>query len=128
MYAKQSIDPSLRGRADASECSDSLRIGRFNADAPRPRRMRWSTHSRRIVPKNASVSWRAIHSAVGFVVTLIQTRPLRSSRTVMKAYKPMVGTTNRSIAAISGVRFRRKVRQPWLGGPRRFTMYLAMLD
>src|SRR5216684_7990705 len=40
----------------------------------------------------------------------------------------MVGTTNRSMAAMSGVRFRRKVRHTWLGGPRRLTMYLATLD
>src|ERR1017187_3526172 len=33
---------------------------------------------------NASVIWRATHSAVGLVVTLIQTRSLRSSRTIMK--------------------------------------------
>jgi peptide/nickel transport system ATP-binding protein len=37
----------------------------------------------------------------------------------------MVGTTNRSIAAISGAWLCRKVRHPWLGGPRRFTIYLA---
>jgi hypothetical protein len=30
---------------------------------------------------NASVSWRAIYSAVGFVVTLIQTNSLRSKQT-----------------------------------------------
>src|SRR5271169_1588782 len=30
---------------------------------------------------NASIIWRATHSAVGFAVTLIQTRFLRSSRT-----------------------------------------------
>src|SRR4030081_176943 len=40
----------------------------------------------------------------------------------------MVGTTNKSIAAISGAWLRRKVRQPRLGGPRRLTMYLATLD
>jgi hypothetical protein len=33
----------------------------------------------------ASVIRRAIHSAVGFVVTLIQTRSLRSRRTMTKA-------------------------------------------
>jgi hypothetical protein len=32
------------------------------------------------------------------------------------------------MAAISGAWFRRKVRHPWLGGPRRLTMYLATLD
>ena len=30
--------------------------------------------------------WRAIHSAVGLVVTLIQTRSLRSTRTITKPY------------------------------------------
>src|SRR4030088_2772442 len=40
----------------------------------------------------------------------------------------MVGTTNRSMAAISGAWLRKKVRHPWLGGPRRLTMYLATLD
>src|SRR3977135_267863 len=60
----------------------------------------------------ASVSWRAIHSAVGLVVTLIQTRSLRSIRTITKPYsslKPMVGTTNKSIAAMSGAWLRKKV-------------------
>src|SRR3984893_13890733 len=31
--------------------------------------------------------------------------------------RPMVGTTNRSVAAMYGAWFRRKVRHPWLGGP-----------
>ncbi len=42
--------------------------------------------------------------------------------------KPMVGTTNRSMAAMSGAWLRKKVRHPWLGGLRRLTMYLATLD
>jgi hypothetical protein len=33
-----------------------------------------------------------------------------------------------SMAAISGAWLRRKVRHPWLAGPRRLTMYLATLD
>jgi len=40
----------------------------------------------------------------------------------------MVGTTNKSMAAMSGAWLRKKVRHPWLGGPRRLTMYLATLD
>src|ERR1019366_4412613 len=40
----------------------------------------------------------------------------------------MVGTMNRSMAAMSGAWLRKKVRHPWLGGPRRLTMYLATLD
>ncbi|MCA6113193.1 hypothetical protein [Bradyrhizobium cenepequi] len=32
------------------------------------------------------------------------------------------------MAAISGAWLRKKVRHPWLGDPRRFTMYLATLD
>src|SRR5258707_14782540 len=32
----------------------------------------------------------------------------------------MVGTTNRSMAAMSGAWLRRKVRHPWDGGPHRF--------
>src|SRR3981189_1471105 len=40
----------------------------------------------------------------------------------------IVGTTNRSMAAMSGAWLRKKVRHPWLGGPRRLTMYLATLD
>src|SRR6266478_6485151 len=34
----------------------------------------------------------------------------------------MVGTTNRSIAAMSGAWLRRKVRHPWDGGPHRLTL------
>src|SRR6266581_5603355 len=44
--------------------------------------MRWRGDS---FQGNASVIWRAIHSAVGFCVTLIQTSSLRSSRTTTKA-------------------------------------------
>src|SRR6201993_1634976 len=40
----------------------------------------------------------------------------------------MVGTTNRSMAAMSGAWLCKKVRHPWLGDPRRLTMYLATLD
>ena len=40
----------------------------------------------------------------------------------------MVGTTNRSMAAMSGAWLRRKVRHPWDGGPQRLTMYFATLD
>src|SRR5882762_7793796 len=40
----------------------------------------------------------------------------------------MVGTTNKSMAAMSGAWLRRKVRHCWLGGPRRLTIYLATLD
>ncbi len=39
----------------------------------------------------------------------------------------MVGTTNKSMAAMSGAWLRRKVRHPELGGHRRLTMYLARL-
>src|SRR6202022_2608109 len=42
--------------------------------------------------------------------------------------KPIVGTTNRSMAAMSGAWLRKKVRHPWPGGPRRLTMYLAAPD
>src|ERR1700682_1036837 len=42
--------------------------------------------------------------------------------------KPMVGTTNKSIAAMSSAWLHRNVRHSWLGGPRRLTMYLATLD
>jgi hypothetical protein len=40
----------------------------------------------------------------------------------------MVGTINKSMAAMCGAWLRRKVCHPWLGGPRRLTMYLATLD
>src|ERR1700740_1713472 len=40
----------------------------------------------------------------------------------------MVGTTNRSMAAMSGAWLCKKVRHPWLGGTRRLTIYLATLD
>jgi len=37
-----------------------------------------------------------------------------------------VGTTNRSMAAMSGAWLRRKVRHPSDGGPHRLTMYFCM--
>jgi len=42
--------------------------------------------------------------------------------------EPIVGTTNKSMAAMSGAWLCKKVRHPWLGGPHRLTMYLATLD
>jgi len=39
-----------------------------------------------------------------------------------------VGFDPDHMAAMSGAWLRRKVRHPWLGGPRRLTMYLATLD
>ena len=42
--------------------------------------------------------------------------------------KPIVGTTNRSMVAMSGAWFRKKVSHPLLGGPHRLTMYLATVD
>ena len=80
---------------------------------------------------NAAVIWHAIHSAVGCVVTLIQTSSLRCNRMMTRAYsksKPMVGTMSRSMAAMSGAWFRRKVPHPWLGGLGRWIMYFATLD
>ena len=50
------------------------------------------------------------------------------SALVRAPLKPMVGATNKSMAAMSGVWLRRKVRQGWEGSPCRLTMYLAMLD
>src|SRR5665647_1802272 len=41
--------------------------------------------ARRLIPGECSVNWRAIHSAVGFVVTWIQTRSRRPRRTMTKA-------------------------------------------
>src|SRR3981189_1696605 len=46
---------------------------------------------------------------------VIQTRSLRSIRTITKPYSslmPMVGTTNKSMAAMSGAWFRKKVFHP----------------
>jgi hypothetical protein len=40
----------------------------------------------------------------------------------------MVGTTNKSMAVMSGAWLCKKARHPWLGGLRRFTKYLATLD
>src|SRR5437764_375449 len=40
----------------------------------------------------------------------------------------MVGTTNRSMAAMSGAWLRTKVHHSWEGGPYRLTMYFATLD
>jgi hypothetical protein len=37
----------------------------------------------------------------------------------------MVGTTNKSMAAMSGAWLCKKVRHPWLGGDRRLTMYFV---
>ena len=62
----------------------------------------------RIHHEDAHFSGAMVHSVMvfyGLAVTLIHTKSLRSSLTTTKAYsrsKPMVGTTNKSIAAICG--------------------------
>ena len=59
---------------------------------------------------NASVIWRATHSAVGCGVTLIQTSSLRSSRTMMKAYE-QVEAEGRDNEQVHGGDVRRMVTQ-----------------
>src|ERR1700754_1641322 len=52
---------------------------------------------------NASVTWREIHSAVGFAVTPNDTQSRRPWRTMTRQYriwKAIVGRTKRSIAAM----------------------------
>jgi hypothetical protein len=73
---------------------------------------------------------RAIRSAVGFVVTLIQTRPpIQPHDDEGIQQVEADGRDNKQVhrSNIWG-RLCRKVRHPWRGGPRRFTMYLATLD
>src|SRR2546430_7123940 len=55
---------------------------------------------------NASVIWRASHSAVGFRVTAIHNncrRPWPRTRNANSCSKAIVGTTNRSIDAIPSI-------------------------
>jgi hypothetical protein len=52
---------------------------------------------------NASVTWREIHSAVGFAVTPNDTQSRRPWRTMTRQYRirnAIVGSTKRSIAAM----------------------------
>src|SRR5271168_5033439 len=54
---------------------------------------------------NASVTWREIHSAVGFAVTPNDTQSRRPWRTMTRQYRiwnAIVGRTKRSIAAAAG--------------------------
>src|SRR5450631_2116384 len=76
----------------------------------------------------ASVSCRAIHSAVGCAVTPshnIWRRPCRRINKPYSSRNEIVGTTNRSIDAIPSAWLRRNVFQPWDGGLLRLAMYLA---
>src|SRR5450755_2343779 len=76
----------------------------------------------------ASVSCRAIHSAVGWAVTpshMIWRRPCRRINKAYSSRNEIVGTTNRSIDAIPSAWLRRNVFQPWDGGLLRLAMYLA---
>src|ERR1700749_734933 len=67
--------------------------------------------SRRVVRRNALMSWREIHSAVGFAVTPNNTQNGRPWRTTTRQYSiwnAIVGRTKRSIAAMprqSSLRF-----------------------
>src|SRR5262245_14400621 len=77
---------------------------------------------------NASVTCRAIHSAVGAVGTFGGPIRLRSIRTMTSAKSirsSAVGTTKRSSAAMPLAWLRRKVFQLCDGGRRRLAMYLA---
>src|SRR6266498_5136976 len=79
---------------------------------------------------HASVSWWAIHSAVGCAVTPSHKIRRRSWHKMSKPYRSrneIVGTTKRSIATIPSAWLRRKVVQPWDGGRLRRAMYLATL-
>src|SRR3954454_16137605 len=76
----------------------------------------------------ASVTCRAIHSAVGCAVTPSHRMRLRSCRKMSNPYSSrneIVGTTKRSIEAIPSACFRRNVLQPCDGGRRCRAMYLA---
>src|SRR5712691_3733277 len=76
----------------------------------------------------ASVSWWAIHSAVGCAVAPSHKIRRRSWCRISKPYRSrneIVGTTKRSIATIPSAWLRRKVVQPWDGGRFRRAMYLA---
>src|SRR5471032_2290683 len=76
----------------------------------------------------ASLSCRAIHSAVGCAVTpshKIWRRPCRKINKVYSSRNEIVGTINKSIDAIPSAWLRRNVFQPWDGGLLRVAMYLA---
>src|SRR5471032_1625354 len=76
----------------------------------------------------ASLSCRAIHSAVGCAVTpshKIWRRPCRKINKAYSSRNEIVGTTKRSIDAIPSAWLRRNVFQPWDGGLLRVAMYLA---
>src|SRR6266849_9243002 len=78
----------------------------------------------------ASVSWSAIHSAVGCAVVTSYKIRRRSWRKISKPYRSrneIVGTTKRSMATVPSAWLRRKVVQPWDGGRLRRAMYLATL-
>src|SRR3954447_6666160 len=77
---------------------------------------------------HASVTCRAIHSAVGSAVTPSHRMRLRSCRRTSNPYSSrneIVRTTKRSIEAIPSAWFRRNVLQPCDGGRLRRAMYLA---
>src|SRR5665213_1187213 len=79
----------------------------------------------------ASAIWRAIHLAVGLLVTPKLTRRRRSWCRITMPYSSLnvaVGTTNRSIDAVAERWFLRNVFQLCDGGRRCFAMYLATVD
>jgi len=87
----------------------------------------WETHAR-------PGAGRALQEA-GLISTSVSPRTgiaylfdKKFTATPLSRSNPIVGITNRSIAAMSGAWLRRKVRHPWDGGPHRLTMYFATLD
>ena len=85
---------------------------------------------RGIIPRKCLRYLTRIHSAVGFVVTLIQTRSLRSSRTMTNIEQ--VEVNGRGNEQVHGGKVRRVVTQkgaPSLAWwPASLDMYLATLD
>ena len=80
---------------------------------------------------NASVIWRANHSAVGWRVTANHSncrRPWPRTRNAKSCSKAIVGTTKRSIDAIPSAWLRRKVFHVCDGRPRLGTMYFETVD
>src|ERR1700720_858830 len=85
----------------------------------------------RFIPREGSVIWRAIHSAVGFVVTVsdISRRRwcLRMTKTKSNR-KPTVGTIRKSMAAMPVAWLWRNVFQVCDRPRPLLAMYLATVD
>src|SRR5437870_6534009 len=117
---KASGEPSELPQSPSLELADGMALHKSSRDR--------GVGSGALPQGNASTSCYAVHSEVGWAVTLKWSRRRRSCAKTIKTYrtrKVTVGTTKKSVETNCCTWFSRKVRQVWEGGLHWRPMYFA---